>query len=186
MRSIPISAKRPDHSEGIPIHTKCARSARSAPINAKHPDQRKAPTYKINNYSSMPNIHFNFESLRVYQCSLAFIDKSYAVSRKFPAEEKFGLTSQFRRAALSVSLNIGEGQGCTKKENIRFLSISRRSLLECIVCITVAQRLKYISSEESNALRTDLLVMSRMLNNLIAALKSPSANKTNPVTKSSK
>ena len=134
----------------------------------------------------MPNIHFNFESLRVYQSSLTFVDKSYAVSKIFPAEEKFGLTSQFRRAALSVSLNIGEGQGCTKKENIRFLTISRRSLLECIVCITVAQRLNYITSEESNALRSDLLEMSRMLNNLIASLKSPSANKINPVTKSSK
>jgi four helix bundle protein len=150
------------------------------------PDQSEAPNYKTNTHYHMSNIHFNFESLRVYQSSLAFVDKSYAVSKNFPAEEKFGLTSQLRRAALSVSLNIGEGQGCTKKENIRFLTISRRSLLECIVCITVAQRLNYISSEESNALRTDLLVMSRMLNNLIAALKSPSANKTNPVTKSSK
>ncbi len=119
----------------------------------------------------MSNTHFNFESLRVYQKSLDFIDKCYAVCAKFPEHEKYGLTSQFRRASVSISLNIGEGQGCTKRENVRFLTISRRSLLECIVCITVAQRLNYITSVESNALRSDLVVISRLLNNLIAALK---------------
>jgi four helix bundle protein len=52
---------------------------------------------------------FNFENLSVYQKSLNFIQLIYKITAPFPESERFGLTSQFRRAATSIALNIGEG-----------------------------------------------------------------------------
>lgn len=83
---------------------------------------------------------FNFEELQVYQKSLDVVDAVYKVSQNFPNEEIYGLISQFRRAAVSISLNISEGSGGTKKEFLRFLRISSNSLKECIVCATIAKR----------------------------------------------
>jgi four helix bundle protein len=59
---------------------------------------------------------FEFEKLRIYQKAMDFIDKVYEVTRKFPAEEKFGLVDQFRRAFVSIALNTAEGSGGTKIE----------------------------------------------------------------------
>lgn len=67
----------------------------------------------------MKDIHFNFEDLQVYQKALVFVDEVYSVTSAFPSEEKFSLTNQFRRAAVSVSLNIAEDNGASNAENIR-------------------------------------------------------------------
>ena len=70
---------------------------------------------------------FEFEKLGVYQKALEFIDQVYALTRTFPKEERFGLIDQFRRAAVSIALNIAEGSGGTKTEFKHFLIIARRS-----------------------------------------------------------
>jgi len=72
--------------------------------------------------------HFSFENLQVYQKALQFIDKVYLLTSSFPQFEMYTLTSQFRRAANSIALNIGEGSGGTKKEFIRYIGIAYRSL----------------------------------------------------------
>lgn len=77
-----------------------------------------------------PDNIFNFEKLIVYQKSLDYIDYVYELTNKFPKEEIYGLTSQWRRAANSVALNIGEGEGGTTKEFSNFLRISKRSIRE--------------------------------------------------------
>ncbi len=59
---------------------------------------------------------FDFENLRVYQKALDFVDVVYKITKAFPVEEKFGLTDQIRRAAVSVALNIAEGSGGSKPE----------------------------------------------------------------------
>jgi four helix bundle protein len=84
----------------------------------------------------MKDNHFNFEDLQVYQKSLAFMDHVYEISRSFPTDERFNLTSQFRRATLSISLNVAEGSGATNKENIRYPGSASRTLKECVVCNT--------------------------------------------------
>ena len=91
---------------------------------------------------------FNFEKLLVYQKSLDFIDNVYDITEKFPAIERYNVTDQFRRAATSIALNIGEGSGGTDKEFNAFLRISKRSMKECVVCTTIAHRRKYITSNE--------------------------------------
>ena len=57
----------------------------------------------------------NFEKLRVYQQSLLFVDQIYGITKKFPREEIYSLTQQLQRAAISVPLNIAEGQGRSSK-----------------------------------------------------------------------
>ena len=109
---------------------------------------------------------FNFEDLQVYQKSLDLVDSVYIISKQFPQEEVYGITSQFRRAAVSISLNIAEGSGGTKKEFLRFLRTASNSLKECIVCITVAQRQDFISSKEHDEMREKLVEISKMISGL--------------------
>jgi four helix bundle protein len=113
---------------------------------------------------------FNFEDLLVYQKSLDYLDFIYAITNKFPSEERFGLTSQFQRAAQSVCLNIGEGSGGTKLEFQQFVRISRRSIRECVVCTTIARRRKYISEHDEVKSRTMCSEISKMLSGLLNAI----------------
>ena len=91
---------------------------------------------------------FDFEKLEVYQEAVEFASNLYQLTQKFPPAELFGLTSQLRRAGVSVSLNIAEGSGRLKKEFKQFLRVSRTSLYECISILQIALRQKYIAAEE--------------------------------------
>jgi four helix bundle protein len=97
--------------------------------------------------SSDNELKFNFEELKVYQKSLAFINDVYKITKTFPHEEQYRLTSQFIRAANSIALNIADGSGGTKAEFKNYLRISKRSTRECVVCITVAKQQNFISEE---------------------------------------
>ena len=115
---------------------------------------------------------FSFEDLIVFQESLSFLDDVYKITNTFPKEEMYRLTSQFTRAALSISLNIGEGSGGTKAEFINFLRISRRSVNECLVCIIVSRRQKYINEETEKHFRAQLTKLSKMIAGLIKSISS--------------
>lgn len=118
---------------------------------------------------------FDFEKLKVYQKSLDLIDNIYDVADQFPAKETYNLALQFKRAANSISLNIGEGSGGSRKELIKFLSISRRSLRECVVCTTLAFGRKYIDEKTQSSLRNQLTEISKMLSGFINYLESENA-----------
>lgn len=109
---------------------------------------------------------FKFEELQVYQLSLDVLDNVYEVTKDFPTDEIYGLSSQFRRACLSISLNIAEGAGSTNNNFKRYLDIAQNSLKECVVCITVARRRDYISDETNEKLRESFLVIAKMISNL--------------------
>ena len=86
-----------------------------------------------------------FRNLKVYEKALAFTKLARQATRKFPKDEIFGLTSQFKKATDSIVLNIAEGAGnSTKKEYSRFLDYSIRSGFECIGCIDIALENSYI------------------------------------------
>ena len=92
---------------------------------------------------------FKFENLLVWQKALDLADEINIVTKEFPKEELYILTSQIKRAADSVSLNIAEGStGQTNPEFSRFLSIALRSNIEVVGCIYLAQRRAYISEEK--------------------------------------
>jgi len=90
----------------------------------------------------------NFRKLKVYNKALEFTKAVRFVTRKFPKDEFFSLTSQFRRAADSIVLNISEGPGNrSDKEFAKFLDYSIRSGHECIGCIEVALANGYITEK---------------------------------------
>ena len=105
---------------------------------------------------------FDFEKLQLYQKSLVFIDDVYLITNKFPRHELYGLSDQFRRAACSIALNIGEGSGGTKMEFKKFLRYSKRSIRECVVCVSISERRNYISKDQEIELRCKLTELSKM------------------------
>jgi four helix bundle protein len=127
---------------------------------------------------------FDFEKLKVYQKSLDFVDYVYEIVAKFPEKEKYDLSRQFKRAAYSISLNIGEGSAGSRKEFIQFLTIAFRSMRECVVCSTIASRQKYIDQKTEMELRNKLIEISKMISGLIRYLESNQAksNLSEPAT----
>lgn len=91
---------------------------------------------------------FKFEELRVYQDALRFVNEIYLLTDRWPGNEQFGLTSQLRRASVSIVLNIAEGTSRTKKEFRHFLDLSRGSCYECVAVLTIAKERNYITKIE--------------------------------------
>lgn len=86
------------------------------------------------------------KDLDVYKLSLDFVTDIYKLSDSFPISERFGLTPQIRRAAVSIPSNIAEGSGRNStKEFIRFLNFSTGSLAEVETQLEIAERLGYVS-----------------------------------------
>ncbi len=108
----------------------------------------------------------SFEKLIAWQQAHRFVLDVYKTTKTFPAEERFGLTTQFQRTAVSIAANIAEGykrKGRTEK--LRFYNISQGSLEECRYYIILARDLLYIDEDKANALIYQLESASRMLNN---------------------
>ncbi len=127
----------------------------------------------------MKEIKFKFEDLKVYQKALDFIDDTYRTTKKFPKNEDYALSSQFKRASISIALNIAEGSGDTNAQFNRFLNISKGSIKECVVCSTIANRLDYLSNEDDYKNRLQLEELSKMTTSLQKYLKSNDNNSTN-------
>jgi four helix bundle protein len=97
----------------------------------------------------MNNYTRSFRQLIVWQKSEELTLTIYQFTSKFPSEEKFGVTSQLRRAASSIMANIAEGnERKTKAECQRFLEIARGSLVEVDCFVDLAYKLKYLSMEQ--------------------------------------
>lgn len=105
---------------------------------------------------------FNFEKLQVYQKALNVIDAVYEYTSNFPKDEQYGIVSQFRRAAVSISLNIAEGSARSKKDFRRFLDITQGSIYECVTILTICYRRKYIESGAHIHLRETFCELSKM------------------------
>lgn len=92
---------------------------------------------------------FKFEKLIIWQKAMDFGDEIDKLSDKFPDKEKFNLSSQIRRAADSIALNISEGSiGQSNPEQKKFVGFSIRSLAEVITCLFKAKRRNYLSQNE--------------------------------------
>jgi len=106
------------------------------------------------------------KKLDVWKKSLEYVSSIYKLTQSFPREEQFGLTSQLRRAAVSIISNIAEGLSRTSKlEKIRFLEISRSSLVEIDTQLEISLKLKLCNNE-------DLKEIEKLLNSLFAMITS--------------
>lgn len=113
-----------------------------------------------------------YKDLKVYQKSIDLAELIYDITKKFPASEKFGLTSQMRRCAVSISSNIAEGQQRNSaKEFIHFLYISRGSVAELFTQIEIVKRLDKIKIYNFNIIENLLLEIQKMTNVLISKIK---------------
>ena len=110
-----------------------------------------------------------FEDLEVWQFSMELVYYIYDVTARFPAEERYGLTAQMRRAAVSAPSNIAEGKGRTTDRDFSlFLCHARGSIYELQTQVLIASHLGYISPQEVKELRGRLDRIGRMLNGLIS------------------
>src|SRR4030042_4824301 len=119
---------------------------------------------------------FNFEQLDVYEKSIDFVNKVYLTTQNYPKEEMFGLTGQFRRAAVSLSLNLAEGSARTKKDFSRFVDMARGSVFECVTVLRISEKLNYIGDVNFKELKDRLVEISKMLSGLKRSLFQEIAN----------
>ena len=113
-----------------------------------------------------------YRDLEVWQRSMDLVEEIYQQTRQFPKEELYGLTSQIRRAVVSVPANIAEGYGrIHRKEYIHHLSIARGSLWEVETLLQLAVRLTYVERNQGMKLWDRLQEVGRLLNGLLRALQ---------------
>lgn len=110
---------------------------------------------------------FSFEKLNVWQKARQLSIKIYKSTKDFPSEEKFGITSQMRRAAISISSNIAEGTGRHSfKDKARFTEIAYSSALELLNQSILANDLELLSDELYSEIRENISEIAAMLDGL--------------------
>jgi four helix bundle protein len=115
----------------------------------------------------------SYKDLIVWQKGIEIVNEIYIVTKHFPVHELYGLTSQIKRAAISVPANIAEGWGRgTTKNYIQFLEISRGSLFELETLIIISTNLNFITQDKCNEICKKVNETGRMLNALITKLES--------------
>jgi four helix bundle protein len=113
-----------------------------------------------------------FRDLQVWRKAMSLAREIYRLTKTFPKEEMFGLTSQMRRAAVSIPSNIAEGQGqLTDKGFILFLSRARGSLYELETQAELAEGLALISKPDLDQLLSDCGEVGRMLHGLLNSMR---------------
>ena len=114
----------------------------------------------------------DYHDLLVWKKAFEFVKDVYHLTKKFPREEMFGLTSQLRRASVSVMANIVEGRGKSSVKDFgRFLFISKGSLNECQCYFELAVGLQLISQEEFNTIEKKRGEVGYLLYKLIISLE---------------
>lgn len=110
---------------------------------------------------------FSFEKLIVWQKARQLSIKIYKSTKHFPSEEKFGITSQMRRASISISSNIAEGSGRhSSKEKARFTEIAYGSTLELLNQCILSNDLEFLVDEIYQEIREDISEIAAMLDGL--------------------
>lgn len=115
-------------------------------------------------------LSLNHQKLDVYKVSQQFAIECYKLTQKLPPEEKFGMISQIRRAALSVHLNIAEGASRKSEiERKRYYEISRGSIIEIDAALDIASELSYINHLSTVLLGEKMVLAFKLLTGMIEA-----------------
>lgn len=112
------------------------------------------------------NYHFKFEDLQVYQKAMDFGEIVDKIVMKFPNHELYALSSQFRRAADSIALNIAEGYPGSDAQFVKHINHAIYSANECVSCSTKARRRNYIKFEEDEENRRLISELTKMMSSL--------------------
>ncbi len=120
---------------------------------------------------------FRFEKLDVWHKAVEYADMIYEITRVFPEEERFGLTSQLRRSSVSISSNIAEGSSRSSDIDFkRFIEIAYGSLLESVSELKVSQRQGFVSSQGYEKAYDQAEHLARMLSGLRQKMTEHSKN----------
>lgn len=112
-----------------------------------------------------------FEDIIAWQKARVFINHVYQITKGFPSEEKFGLVSQFQRAAVSIAANIAEGyKRIGRDDKIRFFNYSQGSLEECRCYIYLSFDFGYITNDVANQMIEEIEETSKLLNGYIFSI----------------
>lgn len=115
----------------------------------------------------------NFKELKIWNKARMLVKEVYSITEKLPIEEKFGLTSQMRRAAVSIASNIAEGSGKeSQKEFLRFLETAYSSAFELETQFILAEDLAFLNKEESAHLLSVVQEIQKMIYGFSKTLKS--------------
>ncbi len=113
-----------------------------------------------------------YKDLKAWQRAMDLVTEIYAVTKRFPWDEKDGLTSQMRRAAVLVPAAIAEGQGRRYEGEFQhFLRVARGFLLELETLVQIATKLHYLQSPDSEHLIQSTAEVGRILNGLLASIR---------------
>ncbi len=124
-----------------------------------------------------------YRELKVWQKSMDLVEESYRLTAAFPRNELYGLTSQLRRAAVSVAANIAEGHGREHLgDYLRSLSIANGSLMELETHLLIGRRMNYVPAQDEQGFLQHAAEVGRMLAGLVRALKRRSHADTRHLT----
>lgn len=113
---------------------------------------------------------FNFEKLDVWKKSIVFTELVYEATKGFPADERYGLTTQIRRAAVSIPSNIAEGSARPPADFSKVLTYSTGSLFEVLTQVTIARNQGFLGATDYQKLQESAGEISRMPSGLRTAL----------------
>jgi four helix bundle protein len=114
----------------------------------------------------------SYRDLIAWQKAMELVTTVYRVTKTFPVEERYALSNQLRRAAVSVPSNIAEGQArFSPREFYRFLSNARGSLVEIETQLQIGINLGYLTAEEGSGLFAQAAELGRILNGLLSSIK---------------
>ena len=117
--------------------------------------------------------------MEVWQRAVDLVIEVYRLSESFPAKEKYGITSQIQRAAVSIPANIAEGYGRRRRgEYVQFLSIAQGSLAELETHLTIVVRLGFVDRAAAVPVWELAQSVGQMLNKLVASLERPTKPET--------
>ena len=117
-----------------------------------------------------------YKDLEAWQYAMTLVQEIYRSTAKFPRDEMFGLTSQLRRAAVSVASNIAEGKGrFSDRELSQFLAVARGSVFEIETQIAIAEGLGFLAEPQGRELLKRCGEVGRLLNGLIRSVRKPAA-----------
>ena len=123
----------------------------------------------------------SYKELQIWTRGMDVVEKTYKITEDFPKKEMFGLTSQMRRSAVSIPINIAEGWARNSpKSFIQFLRISEGSLAELETLVRISERLNYISTEKSTILQRELDILAKMMKSLMKAIKASDQTSKQP------
>ena len=114
----------------------------------------------------------NFQELNVWQKAHQLVLETYRLTKNFPSEEKYGLVSQMRKAAVSICANIAEGGKKSTKDYLRFLEIANGSLEETRYYLILSRDLGYMDEDVFSTMNTACIEIGKMLYGFMRSIRS--------------